>query len=265
MSCFSGPEITDDNLVMSIDFANRKNFNPTTNVVVATALNDVTWERRNPEWISFLNNAIVFTRNSATSLSVADKNFAGGCIKTTGNLFTVATASATHYHIFYYNDHTFEVWFQINNSAPSNYDATEVVSTIAGHSGYDNGFSYSANFIDYVVWNGSSGGNTIFSWSVGASSEVRPNQWHQVVATRSGNTWRKYLDGKYVSETTQNPAVNPLIYGLGDISIGSTWENNANFQYYSVSTISNVKMYNRSLSNTEIFQNFNALRSRFGI
>lgn len=259
------PKITTDNLVLHLDFFNPKNFNPTTNTVTATFVNDVTWERPNPQWVNFANNVVIFTRDSSTSLNVAQKNVAGGCIKTTGNLFSVAAASAVHYHIFYYNDHSFEVWFQINNPSPSNYDVTEAVSTIAGHSGYDNGFSYDTNSVDYSVWNGSVSANVILQWTLGTSGEVKPNQWHQIVATRSGNTWRKYLNGQYVSETTQNPAVNPLIFGLGDLAIGSTWENSSNFQYFSVSTISNLKMYNRALSNTEIQQNFDALRSRFGI
>lgn len=273
MSVGYNTSIVTDGLQLSLDFINLKNFNPSANIVSTNKTElkgagsfPVIWGVINPQYVNFdyANGAAIFTRDLSPSLNVAQKNVAGGCIKTGGNLYSRA-ANTIHYTNFYYNDHTLEVWFKINNPAPSNYDGTEATSALVGHRGYNNGLFYDAVDMDYVVWNGSVGGNVILTWGIGSSSDIKPNQWHQIVATRRGNTWSSYIDGTYLSSATDNPAVNPLNNFQGELCLGATWRPSVNFQAYGVNTIANVKMYNKALSNTEIKKNFDAFKGRFDI
>lgn len=260
------PKVVTSNLALSLDFASVKNFNPSTNLVSSSVERGASWEIVNRQYVNFdySTGAAIFTRDLSVSLNVAQKNISGGTIKTTGNLYRTA-ANTLHYTSLYYNDHTFEVWFQINNPAPSQYDATETSSVLVGHRGYNNGFNYNSTQMNYVVWNGSTGGNTILSWTIGASSEIRANQWYQIVAKRNGTTWTRYLNGTPLSSRTENPAINAVNGNLGDIHLGGGWENNSNYQYFGINTIGNFKIYNKALTDQEIQQNFNALRGRFGI
>jgi hypothetical protein len=51
---------------------------------------------------------------------------------------------------------------------------------------------------------------------------------------------------------------NPFMVGDGNNGSNTTW-------YPFSGRISNVKVYNRTLSTLEILKNFNALRGRFGV
>lgn len=57
---------------------------------------------------------------------------------------------------------------------------------------------------------------------------------------------------------TQGNISNPFMIGDGNNGSNSTW-------YPFVGRISNVKIYNRTLTVNEIQQNFQALRGRFGV
>ena len=94
-----------------------------------------------------------------------------------------------------------------------------------------------------------SGNNTIVSGLV-----------YYVTLTYDGSVAKIYLNGsidntKNISETF-NISVNPTI-ATRSFSIGSANKSNCN--------IYNMTVYNRALTASEIQQNFNALRGRFGI
>lgn len=97
------------------------------------------------------------------------------------------------------------------------------------------------------------------NWVVtGVSSN--DNNWHHVVGTYDRNTAtaKIYLDGvlkntRSLISTGPNSNTQPLIIGSrsGLAGFGGN--------------ISNIKIYNRVLNDTEIRQNFEALRGRYGI
>ena len=264
--------IVTSNLELSFDFANPKNWNREANTISTEFTSTkgirtpVVWEIVNPQYVNFdlTNNAVIFTRNTAASLNVASKNVAGGCIRTNGNLYQTGANTIT-YTGFYYQDHTFEVWFKIINPAPSNYDGTETRSVLVSHRGYNNGFGYSSTAMEYSVWNSGTSGNNVLTWTIGAASEIRANQWYQIVAKRSGNTFTRYLNGANLSSTVESPAINSLNGFLGELCIGATWRPTTNFEWFGVNSVSNFRMYSRALTDAEILQNFNAYRGRFGI
>jgi hypothetical protein len=82
------------------------------------------------------------------------------------------------------------------------------------------------------------------------------NTWHQIGFT-VGNGFLNYvLNGQIIQSTITTGSFNAT--GSYDIKVGRA-DNNW------LGNISNVLLYNRIISSTEIQQNFNALRGRFGI
>ena len=82
------------------------------------------------------------------------------------------------------------------------------------------------------------------------------NTWYNVTVVRSSNTYSLYIDGVYKSNFT-----NSNVYSRGPKTIGANYNITEEF----MGDISIVKFYDRVLSSTEITQNYNALKSRFGL
>jgi hypothetical protein len=89
------------------------------------------------------------------------------------------------------------------------------------------------------------------------------NQWYYVGFVRSGSigNWNLniYINGTNDSSTTTS--VNPNATNAGT-SIGRAGD--VNSQYFS-GRISNTVLYNRTLSASEVLQNYNATKTRFGL
>jgi hypothetical protein len=109
----------------------------------------------------------------------------------------------------------------------------------------------------------------IFSFSVWhngltnkvVSSAKSFNNWYHLGFTYSGTTFTAYINGSSIGTTTftrQPPS--SLHYGL--CSIDST---NMGTSAYGSGKMGNFMFYNRGLSSTEVLQNFNALKGRFGV
>jgi hypothetical protein len=83
------------------------------------------------------------------------------------------------------------------------------------------------------------------------------NQWINLSMTYNGTTIAAYKNGSLFGTTpsTRTFSTGSLIIGAGQ---------RANTEYFS-GNISSVQIYNRSLSASEVQQNFNATRARFGI
>jgi len=82
-----------------------------------------------------------------------------------------------------------------------------------------------------------------------------------VVWDGSGNQY--YKNGQYLGRTTTNYSPNPG----GDVTIGGVRSQvpSQNLQEFANSTVNIVRIYNRALSPTEILQNFNSIKTQFGL
>jgi hypothetical protein len=83
--------------------------------------------------------------------------------------------------------------------------------------------------------------------------------WHNVVFTRSGSTGTLYTDGVRSSIDT---TTDSDLFSTAPIYLGST---SPRPQKKTGMGLSQVQIYNRTLSQAEITQNYNALKSRFGL
>lgn len=241
-----------------IDYWGLKIENQTTNtstIPLDDSFSGLVFNLARPQYATLSDSAVTFTRTATTP-------------KWGGNITAVATNSLSSNN-FLYNDHTWEVWFKINDIAPAAYDAYEGYSTIAIYSGYHSGFIYTGSSLVYYMWdNTGPAGVNACSWTVGTSgAQVNQGSWYQIVVTRTGNVFTPYLNGNQIG-TGSTRAYTAFSGVTNNIRLGSAANVAAgagSYVYYAKNSISNMKMYNRALSAAEVDQNFNALRGRFAI
>lgn len=113
-------------------------------------------------------------------------------------------------------------------------------------------------------------GNTISGGSPILNFGARNSNINYLCGTFDGTTIQGYLNGVLggtLNQTTPGPLTYPTTGGSpinGGMYISSL-ENNLGVARYWTGNIYQIKLYNRALSSTEISQNFNATRARFGI
>jgi len=108
------------------------------------------------------------------------------------------------------------------------------------------------------------GQDNVFKFYLGATVHLYSNTvfsnltWYHAAITYDNGSPKIYINGilDASSSSTLTPASSYYGNDVGRLGIGS--------QYFN-GRISNLQVYNRALSSTEITQNFNALRGRYGI
>jgi hypothetical protein len=86
------------------------------------------------------------------------------------------------------------------------------------------------------------------------------NKWCQFLATYDGQFYRLYFNGSLIG-TSVSTTTN-ITNSISQLSIGNRGTSLGN---YINMKMSSVKIYSKALSNSEILQNFNAQRARFGV
>ncbi len=95
------------------------------------------------------------------------------------------------------------------------------------------------------------------------SSITLTNNWFNVVGTYNQSSILMYVNGSLVGTTNYNVAISNNSNSI-ELMSRSVVEGKSN-NYKSSGDVSQVSMYNRALTASEVQQNFNALRGRFGI
>ena len=89
------------------------------------------------------------------------------------------------------------------------------------------------------------------------------NVWNMLTGTWNGTTMKLYLNGiKQSNELSYSGGTTGLLRTNGYITVGGYFNVS---QPWTNGKISNVKIYNRALSDQEIQQNFNAMRGRYNV
>jgi hypothetical protein len=151
------------------------------------------------------------------------------------------------------------------------YTGSQSVSFIGGYgntgnNGYFLSVSATLNQFRCLAGNGNNiaGGVPILNFAT-LNSNI-----NYVCMTFDGTTIKGYINGVLGASLNQD-VVGPLTYPTsgsqpinGGLYIGSL-ENNLGLSRYWTGNIFQVKIYNRALSDTEILQNYNTTKSRFGL
>lgn len=87
------------------------------------------------------------------------------------------------------------------------------------------------------------------------------NNWHNIVATRNGNSWVIYHNGVSVGTGTTNTTSLTL---NNNFRIG-TYASGSSGQYFFEGLMAVAKIYSKALSIAEVTQNYKAYKNRFNI
>ena len=156
------------------------------------------------------------------------------------------------------SDFTIKVWFKTNSSANGSFIANQVSN------GW-NGFNYwisNGQIYCVVDW-----GNSQQYGAIITTATYNDNTWKEAVFVMNGSTvsnWKIYINGSLVNKSLAFES-QPTLSGLGisnnvPLTIGTR-----EFGGFYNGNISQVQIYNRALSATEVMQNFNAMRERYNI
>ncbi len=110
-----------------------------------------------------------------------------------------------------------------------------------------------------IQWRMNIGGITQLST---ASSVISTSSWAQVVATYTSGTRVLYVNGVAVNSDTQTGTIATNTNGM---SVGAYGGTSGSSAYFYNGNIGIVRVYDRALSASEVMQNFNATRGRYGI
>ena len=144
------------------------------------------------------------------------------------------------------------VWF---NPAAAGQIVSELGQATINTGYHDSNIEVSSSGIfSFSVWHGSLTNKVV-------SSAKSFNNWYHLGFTYSGTTFIAYINGSSIGTTTftRQPPTS-LHYGL--CSIDGT---NMGTSAYGSGKMGNFMFYNRALSASEVQQNFNAQKGRFGL
>jgi hypothetical protein len=151
-----------------------------------------------------------------------------------------------------------DVWFNRSATWPSAWFADALLSHDEGNGNvskwiytYDSTKSKPILHINYAP-------STNVVIEPAGTVSITLSRWYNFSITKLGTTFTFYSNGTSLGSATNSSlipnAATPLRIGTGEP--GGNYFNGL---------ISNVKIYNRALSATEISSNFSALRSRYGV
>ena len=153
---------------------------------------------------------------------------------------------------------TLEIWANLSSSTTFGTDGT---SWLFGEEGRYR-IVYGTNYLQWVC------ATTNNSWySTGTTATTPPNLsilngWHHIVGVYSGEKVRLVLDGTTQVESSSAISGNVSTGSDPQMSLMGTDAGNVG---WGTGSIGEVRIYKTGLTNTEILQNFNASKSKYGV
>lgn len=173
----------------------------------------------------------------------------GGAFILNGSSQYVTVPTSTNWN-FGTGDFTIDMWIY-----PTSYSSTTNNPTLLAINPY-----YDASPNGIMICLNASGNLTLFTNSVFTSNVTAPlNRWTHCIFTRVSGTLRMYAQA-VASQTFDFSTFS--ITNSANMSIGYDFSYSTDFF---IGSISCVKIYSKGFSASEVSQNFNALRGRFGI
>ena len=102
--------------------------------------------------------------------------------------------------------------------------------------------------------------NLTANWTVMDTPAIQKNVWYHAIATSDSGVGRIYLNGSL--SATNSSMHSSTANGTSPLSVGCAFNSGSATQFFNGS-IPLVRLYNRSLTASEIQQNYNALKGRF--
>lgn len=231
------PKVVTDGLVLYLDAANTKSY-----VSGSTTWNDISRSGTN----GTLVNGPTFNSGNGGSIVFDGVNDYINQNLNTGLFSTEATLT---------------IFLKLVNATPTVTTQTGIERlsanpTIqASHYPWVDGFAYLSTFLS---------GNTRYG-PITLSNTIDRTNWHMITITSSpgSNNWRFYQNTQLI---TSNTGPNTISFSSdGVYNICRSQSNVAGTFFYCRGNIAQVQLYNRALNATEILQNYNATKGRYGL
>lgn len=276
--CWASGDMTDANVLRMINtLPTRYNQAPFTTVASALAwvaassiFNVVTGTLDN-----IVTNGLVFNLDASQKGSYpgSGSNWVDLAGSATATLYNGAVYSSNNSGIISFdgvNDYVNSGYdLSWNNSNSITVDFWVSPSTISGgnygiigkeHPDWEWAFFQYASNLQLVYWNTAGGHTNDMDFAVYAFPTA--NTWYHVVYTWNGSTSTFYVNGTNAgSKVSSNPSINQN--RSNNVMIGGhtyVWGD-----YYWNGKIGSVRFYNRALSQSEITQNYNASKTKYGL
>jgi len=248
---YYGPRTITNGLILALDAADRNSYprsgttwnNLASTAITTTIYGSPTFVNQNGGYFDFdgVDNAML------TSTTLPE---AGGLYADTSTRWSASC------------------WFRFpTNPVDRGGPNANVGNAILGMAG---GVATGATFVFYVGsisndgYNGSIANALMFVMR-GAATRVSPglvndNTWHNTAVSWNGSTAALYFDGVYIGDALNNIGAGNQGYLL---TIGNNANNTAGYQMYQ-GGINSVFIYSIPLTASQVLQNYNALKSRYG-
>lgn len=240
---FSPKIVADNSLVLYLDAANTKSY-PTTGTV----------------WSDLSRRG-----NNGTLINGPTFNSANGGYITCDGIDDYIEVPDNSILDFGANNFSVEYWFR-------KLETTVAFDNIWGPNKWNTGGSPGTNEWNLQIGNGTTGtgDNYGFGVEVGATiyrvistGTLSLNVWYQLVGMRSGGSLQTYLNGVLTDSLSPSGFTSSSV--INNVGRNLRINNSALNLYYTKADNSIVRIYNKALTATEILQNYNATRGRFGI
>jgi len=106
---------------------------------------------------------------------------------------------------------------------------------------------------------------SVTNLSTTTATYMNTTSWYQIVGTYTSGSRKLYINGTLVNSDGQGGTISTNSNGMSIGVYGGYNPGGSGRGYYYNGNVAVCKVYNRELSATEVSQNFNALRGRFGI
>ena len=151
---------------------------------------------------------------------------------------------------------TLEVWFKANSTSQNGF-LFEKGNVNTQYSLFIEGSNNTINFRQYLT--NLSNFSTI---TIPTSTNINTTNWFQIVGTFTSGSRCIYINGVLKNSDTRTGTIATNTNGASIATYGGF---NGSRGYYYNGNIGSVRVYNRVLSATEVAQNYNAIKSRFGL
>jgi hypothetical protein len=101
------------------------------------------------------------------------------------------------------------------------------------------------------------------SWSIGNLDFITPNIWYSICVVTDDNNMYLYSNGTLVTSVASGGSTQTSVHT--SLTLGSPNNNLGNPGFTLVGNIASTQIYNRALTASEVLQNYNATKARFGL
>jgi len=226
MALSRGPKIITDGLILCLDAADKKSY---------SGSGDTWYDRSGNDYDGTLTNDPTFS----------DAN--GGCLVFDGvddSVSFSATKTA---------DCTFSCWAKTTEATVA--EMSDMLFN-AGSNNFGPDLYFASSRISWNIWNGTT------NYFCATPSLVGNGNYHNycVICDSSTDLASLYIDGVLYGTADHTSTYQTRLTDNTNFYIGGSPTN-----YNWKGSISEFKMYNKTLSFSEVLQNFNAMRGRFGV